>query len=278
MATPTLDKQTLEGSLGDILVDVRTGERNTPRPAVLILHGFKGFKDWGMFPPLADRLAQAGLTAVSFNLSGSGADDRGDFSRLDLFRHNTYRRDLEDIDSVLSALIQGRLGVVAPTSIGLIGHSRGGGEAVLMGDDPRLGAIVTWSAIGTIRRWPDEEMDRWRTTGHLDVLNSRTGQVMTIGRDLLQEIDSDADGALSIEQAAACIAVPWLILHGSQDESVPLAEADLLHRAATRDDAVFQVLDGAGHTFGATHPLTGITPHMETAFERTVDWFSRFLT
>jgi hypothetical protein len=29
-----------------------------------VLHGFKGFKDWGMFPPFADRLARAGFTAV----------------------------------------------------------------------------------------------------------------------------------------------------------------------------------------------------------------------
>ena len=74
MATPTLTKHSLEGALGDLLVDVRTGDRRNPRPAVVIVHGFKGFKDWGMFPVVADRLARAGLTAVSVNLSGSGVD------------------------------------------------------------------------------------------------------------------------------------------------------------------------------------------------------------
>ena len=57
MATPTLTKHTLPGALGPILVDVRAGGRAAARPAVLVLHGFKGFKDWGMFPPLAERLA-----------------------------------------------------------------------------------------------------------------------------------------------------------------------------------------------------------------------------
>src|SRR5512143_489800 len=77
MATPTLTAHTLPGVLGPLLVDVRTSDRAEPRPAVLIVHGFKGFKDWGMFPPLADRVARAGFTAVSFNLSGSGVDEKG---------------------------------------------------------------------------------------------------------------------------------------------------------------------------------------------------------
>ena len=50
MATPTLTRHVLPGTLGDILVDVRAGGRGSARPAVIVLHGFKGFKDWGMFP------------------------------------------------------------------------------------------------------------------------------------------------------------------------------------------------------------------------------------
>ena len=61
MATPTLTRHVLGGVLGPILVDVRAAGRDSPRPAVVVLHGFKGFKDWGMFPPLADRLARAGF-------------------------------------------------------------------------------------------------------------------------------------------------------------------------------------------------------------------------
>src|SRR5688500_243192 len=79
MATATLTTHRLPGALGDILIDVRAGGRTSPRPAVVVMHGFKGFKDWGMFPPLADRLAQAGFTAVSFNASGSGVDASTEF-------------------------------------------------------------------------------------------------------------------------------------------------------------------------------------------------------
>src|SRR5690242_10958350 len=131
MATPTLTKHVLPGALGDILVDVRAGGRTTPRPAVIILHGFKGFKDWGMFPPVAERLARAGVTAVSLNVSGSGVDDAGNFAFPDRFGHNTFSAELHDLRAVVDALATAQLDVAAPTTIGLLGHSRGGGITIL---------------------------------------------------------------------------------------------------------------------------------------------------
>src|SRR5919108_985919 len=127
MATPTLSKHTIPGTLGEILIDVRAGGRGSARPAILVLHGFKGFKDWGMFPRLAERIAQAGFSAVSPNLSGSGVDHAGDFSLLERFGHNTFSAELEDVRRVIEALFAGRIGVPAPSSFGIVGHSRGGG-------------------------------------------------------------------------------------------------------------------------------------------------------
>ncbi|MGI8818579.1 MAG: hypothetical protein ACR2HW_05490, partial [Gemmatimonadales bacterium] len=127
MATPTLTKHTLAGALGPILVDLRAGGRIGPRPAVLVLHGFKGFKDWGMFPPLGERLALAGFSAVIPNLSGSGVDDDGEFTLPERFGRNTFSAELQDAGTVIDALRDGRLGIPAPSTLGLIGHSRGGG-------------------------------------------------------------------------------------------------------------------------------------------------------
>src|SRR4051794_30750052 len=172
MATPTLTKHTLPGALGEILVDVRAGGRKTARPAVVIVHGFKGFKDWGMFPPLADRLAQAGFTAVSLNLSGSGVDDRGGFTLPQRFGPNTLSAELADLATALDALTAGKLGTAPPTALGLLGHSRGGGVAVLQtARDPRVRALVTWAAISTVERWPLSDRDQWRAAGKLDVVN-----------------------------------------------------------------------------------------------------------
>jgi dienelactone hydrolase len=270
MATATLTKHRLDGALGEILVDVRSGGRGSPRPAVIVLHGFKGFKDWGMFPPLAERLARAGFTAVTLNLSGSGVDDAGDFSLPERFAHDTFTAELTDLGRVADALALGALGVSPPSSLGLVGHSRGGGIAVLQAArDPRVRALVTWSAISTVDRWPAPERAEWRAAGVKEIRNARTGQVLPLYPDVLDDIECNR-AALDIAAAASRIRVPWLIVHGTVDESVPLAEGERLAATAPAGSSRFLPIENAGHTFGAAHPWNGGTAELERVFEATI--------
>jgi len=276
MATPLLTQQTLPGVLGPLLVDVRTSDRTEPRPAVLILHGFKGFKDWGMFPPLAERMARAGFTAVSFNLSGSGVDQRGEFSFPERFGHNTYSAELEDTRRVMDALADGGLGVACTERLGLVGHSRGGAVAILTAArDPRVQALVTWAAIAHTHRWRDQVAE-WRARGRLDVVNARTGQVLPLYPDLLDDLERHAD-QLDVPAAAARIGIPWLVLHGEADAGVPVAEAALLAGMATRVPPRLMRLPDTGHTFGAVHPFAGMTPELAQVIDETVKWMGRYL-
>jgi len=277
MATPTLTRHRLPGYLGDILVDVRTGDRTRPRPAVLVLHGFKGFKDWGMFPPLSDRLARAGLTAVTFNVTGSGVDDSGEFVFPERFAHATYSGDLGDIATVISAVAGGELGFPPPSSIGFVGHSRGGGLGILAAAaDPRIAALVTWCAISNVHRYSPEEIAAWRARGRLDVLNSRTGQVLPILTDVLDDVRLHAATTLDIPGAAARIAAPWLILHGEKDPTIDTREARAL-LAASGNRAELVVIPGAGHTFDSVHPWQGPSPAFAAAADATLAWFGRHL-
>ena len=110
MATPTLSHHALSGALGEILVDVRSTSRAAAQPAVLLHHGFKGFKDYAFLPIFAERLARAGFTAVTVSVSGAGVDADGNFTRLDRFANNTYSRELDDLGVVIRALLGGELG------------------------------------------------------------------------------------------------------------------------------------------------------------------------
>ncbi len=277
MATPSLTRHRLPGYLGDILVDVRTGDRVRSRPAVLVLHGFKGFKDWGMFPPLAERLARAGFTAVSFNLSGSGVDDAGEFAFPERFARATFSGDLRDIARVVEAVASGALDFPSPTSIGFLGHSRGGGLGVLAAAaEPRIGALVTWAAISDVHRHSPEEVAAWRARGHIDIVNSRTGQVLPILTDVLDDVLRHGATLLDIRAAAARLRAPWLIVHGEADATVPVAEASALHAAGGATTQLMRV-PGAGHTFEAVHPWQGPTPAFEAVTDASVAWFGRHL-
>lgn len=276
MATPTLTRHRISGTLGEVLVDIRAGNRNTPSAVVVLFHGFKGFKDWGFFPPFADRLARAGYAVVSFNSSGSGVDDSGGFVHPERFGHNTFSADLKDLRAVLDALDQGGvLGLPPPSSIGLVGHSRGGGLSILAAPDhPRLNALVTWAAISTPSRWSSELIRRWRETGFVEIRNQRTGQVVPLYPDVLDDLERNRQ-QLDIAGAADRLTIPWLVLHGANDETVPFEEAEALARSKAAPELVR--IEHTGHTFGAVHPFAGMTPALTQVFDTTVRFLARHL-
>ena len=113
----------------DIRGDVWTTADTMADTAILVCHGFKGFKDWGFFPYLCEQLTQRlDITVVSFNFDGSGVRET-DFDDLSAFAHNTFSRELWDLEAILDGLAYGKLGDLTLPSIsrfGLLGHSRGG--------------------------------------------------------------------------------------------------------------------------------------------------------
>jgi pimeloyl-ACP methyl ester carboxylesterase len=219
-------------------------------------------------------LAQAGFSVISPNLSGSGVDDAGDFSLPERFGHNTFSLELEDVRRVVDTLMAGRLGVATPSSLGLVGHSRGGGIAILhAASDERVRALVTWAAISNVERWPTPQRSSWRKTGRTEIQNARTGQVLPLYTDVLDDIERNA-ASLDIEAAAGRVGVPWLIIHGMEDESVRLEEGDRLKAASGSPDTRFLPVARAGHTFGAVHPWRSITPELDTVFDATLGWLT----
>jgi dienelactone hydrolase len=277
MATPTLTRHELEGALGPVFVDVRAGGRATARPAVVIVHGFKGFKDWGFFPPFAERVARAGMTAVTFSMSGSGVDADGTPAFPDRFGRNTYSAELHDLNAVVVALRHGQLGTAPPSTLGLVGHSRGGAIALLHAvNDSMVHALVTWAAISHVGRWDAATRRAWRERGTLEVANARTGQVIPVGTGLLDEIESD-EPSLDVAAAARRLEVPWLVVHGTQDESVPVEEGELLVRSAGRELATWLPVTDAGHTFGAAHPWKPPVLAAESVFDATLQFLASAL-
>ena len=277
MATPILSRHILPGALGDIFVDVRAGGRSSPRPAVVLVHGFKGFKDWGFWPPFAERLARAGFSAVSFNMSGSGVDPDGNASLGEQFAHNTFSADLADLDTVVAHLTSGALELPMPSALALVGHSRGGGISILhTAHDPRVRALVTWASTASTDRWGPETRKRWRAAGYLNVTNARTGQVLSMSTDLLDDAEQHRK-ALDVAGAAAAISAPWLIMHGRQDETVGFEDAEALKRASNQPSTVLLALDNTGHTFGASHPWHPPVPAAELVFSRTIEFLGRAL-
>lgn len=258
--------------------DLRATRGAEPRTAVVVCHGFKGFRTWGFFPPVARALARAGHAVVTFDFSRNGVGADGvDFSALDRFRENTHTRNVDEIRVVLDALRGGVLLPREPRSVGLFGHSRGGGEAVLAAaEDPRVEALVTWAAISDIAaRWTAEQVAAWERGETVEITNARTGQRMPIAASYWRDVQMNRD-RLDILGAAAALTIPWLIVHGEDDATVGAEEGRALFDAAG-DETELLLVEGAGHTFGAVHPYAGATPELKAATEATIEWFGSHL-
>ncbi len=251
-----------------------------PAPVVVLCHGFKGFAEWGFFPPLAALLAERGLAAVRFDFADSGmrlGEDR--VSDLDAFRRQTISGEVGDLLAVLAALPELAPGRLDPGRVALFGHSRGGAVALLAAARPeqreRLRALVTWSAVSHFDRLSADDLRRWRETGTWMVVNSRTGQELPVGLELLRDVEEHYE-ELDPRRAAARRRAPWLLVHGDRDETVPVAEADTLAAAAAPRVELMR-LAGADHTFGARTPFAGPNPLLIAALNATQTWLLREL-
>jgi len=265
---------------GTLAATLRRRDDRQRRPVVVIAHGFKGFKAWGFFPYLATRLAGAGFVSITFDFALNGIGEDGEsFSRLDLFERNSVGREMADLRALLDAVEHGdiaALGAIDGTRLGLMGHSRGAAVALLAAaDDPRPRALVTWAAVAAWRI-VEQHGALWREQGYLEVANSRTGQIMRLGRELYEEL-ALRPAEFDVPSAVRKLHRPLLLLHAEDDDAVPFGDSVLLRDQALASPTRLVLLETGGHTFGARHPFAGTTEALEQAVAETITWFEAHL-
>lgn len=258
--------------------DVRFPDSGGRLPVLVLCHSFMAFKEWGFFPYAAERLAAAGMVTVIFNFSHNGVVGDGnritDFER---FARNTFTRELDDLGALLDALgTAGTLPASAdPGAIALLGHSRGGGLAVVCAsEDPRVGAVVTWSGIATFDRWTAHQKDAWRASGALPLAKNSAISPLRLGRDLLRDVEENG-ARLDIVRAGARLGKPWLLLHGREDLTVPVREAEALYASADGRLTELRLLDHVGHLYNAATRAEDNYRTLDEIIDATSQWLSR---
>jgi uncharacterized protein len=233
---------------------------------MLICHGFKGYKDYGFFPHLAQAASAVGLIAHRFNFSHSGMTNHIDtFEHPELFEQDTWRKQSQDLGMVIAAVEKrGLNGNGLPLIV--FGHSRGGLTTLLTAGDEDVGeqlaGVVTAASPSACSRLEPEQIEMLKKLGRIASPSSRTGQTLYVGRVWQDQIDEDPAWHDPC-RAVAAIKCPVMLLHGTHDTTVPLSEAHELHEA--RPDADFKIIENAGHTFNAPNPLPlDQTPPPET--------------
>ena len=266
-----------------LLVDVYVPKSADPAPVVLFAHGFKGFKDWGIWDLIAREFVRAGYVFLKFNFSHNGTTISAplDFGDLPAFGENNYTKELADIDLLLDHLEKGTLvslDKVDLNKLTIIGHSRGGGiTAVKAGIDPRITAWIGWASVKDLAyawRGKEELIEKWKETGVLEIMNGRTKQLMPLYFQLYEDF-SIHEEAYSVEVAISCMEKPLLVIHGTNDPAVPVGVTDSFKSWNERLELT--LIEGANHVFGGSHPFeeTVLPAHAQRLVERSLTFLSK---
>ena len=271
----------IPGSEGrQMAIDIFYKDEGKPLPVVIYAHGFNGFKDWGNFDLIAKACASAGYVLVKFNFSHNGTTPSRpeDFADLEAFGNNNYTKQLFDLGEVISWVsdpLNKYIHAIDSGKIFLIGHSMGGGVAVLKAaEDTRIKKLITWAGISECKTpwggWPPERIAEWKQSGVEYYLNSRTNQKMPLYYQLYLDYQQNQQ-RLNISSAIKKLNIPVLICHGTLDNAVPLTKA--LALKAWQPAAELYTVE-SDHVFGRKHPWlqTDLPAAMQAVVNKSLEF------
>jgi len=211
---------------------IPAGGRARAPSIALLAHGVTSNKDRPYLVELAESLARAGIAAVRFSFAGNGASD----GRFD---DATPSKEVEDLGCVIDAAV-----ATGHERIACVGHSLGGAVGLMCAArDPRITALVSLAGMVHVERFMRRQF------GHLVPGEPMLGRA---GCPWSAALADDAARIGSLLPHAAGITMPWLLVHGTADDLVPIGDSHEARAAAGgRPDLV--ALPGIDHTFtGAT--------------------------
>jgi len=245
-----------------------------PKSLIVIVHGYKGFKDWGMFPYVAASLSRE-HEVITFNFSHGGiGEDLENFTELTKFARNTYQRELMDMEVLLSYISThpkyGRLPLF------LLGHSRGAGDSLIYAlDHPGdISGVISWNGITDLDLFTEEQKQHMKENGRAFVLNGRTGQQMPLDAIILEDLEQQKE-RYNILKRMESSTFPAILIQGSEDAAHLRKGSEQL--ISIRPDISWVQISGGDHTFGSVHPFTGTNPQLEQAIAETEDFIDRTL-
>ena len=258
-----------------ILIDWRYKLTGSQKPIIIFCHGFKGFKDFGCFNLIANYFAEQDFVFIKFNFSHNGTSPEHPFDFVDLesFAQNTFSYELEDLGRVIGAVFENKINIhqeeINLENLYLIGHSRGGGIAILQAyEDSRVKALVTWASVGEWGKfWKEEIVEKWSEEGIRYEYNSRTKQQMPMYFNIYEDLDKNKN-RLNLPFAIQNMKKPFLVIHGEKDETVKVEVA--IQMKTWNENIHVEIIPNANHTFDGKHPW-----ELENMPQKTIDLVER---
>jgi len=204
---------------------------------VIVCHGFTGSKEGGgRAIAMAEEMGLRGYATLLFDFSGCG-ESEGNFADISLTGHITDIKCSIDFCHGLGF-----------NRVITMGRSFGGTAAICLGRaNSSVAGVCTWAAPGNLK----------------GVFSAYRARAMEIEGDLVPL--SDGEGVYIKKQfftdldrydvfglAALIAPSPLLIIHGEDDQVVPVEDARSIFNAAGEPKKI-QIIPGADHQFTGRH-------------------------
>jgi pimeloyl-ACP methyl ester carboxylesterase len=208
-------------------IDASYHEAEKNQTLVILGHGVTGNKDRPLLIAIAEGLAARGWPCLRISYSGNG-DSEGSFADC------TITKEIADLQSVLDA-------VPAETKIAYCGHSMGGAVGVLTAvRDERIACLITLAGMVMTRDFCQREFG--------DVVPDQGNMWDDESCPLSQAYVDDLHRHESTLAAAEAMMVPWLLVHGSDDDVVPISDSEAAFAVAPQPKEFLRI-EGEGHSF-----------------------------
>lgn len=220
------------------------------KPLIIVSHGFKGYKEWGIVPYLCEAIANAGSIAVAFDFSLNGVVNP-DIPEYDneKFSRNTLSREVLDLKELIDYFK-----VNPPKNwngkLVLVGHSLGGAVSLMNAHrHHQVDKLILIASISRLHRNTDRQLAAWKKKGFSPVRIRTTGQELQLSYSYAEDKNNFAKDELP--KAISEIDSKVLIIHPENDLTVRIEEAEELWNALNnKQSSQYVVIPKSGHTFG----------------------------
>ena len=207
---------------------------------VIVAHGVTGNKDRPVVVETAKALNAAGISTLHMSFAGNG-DSGGRFQDC------TVTKEVGDLGAVLDA--------VGDRKTAYAGHSMGGAVGVLRAsEDPRIKVLVSIAGMVDTAGFAEREFG----------METPDEGCMWEEPDcpLSSTFVNDMNAIGSVLHLGGKVTVPWLLVHGTEDDVVPVDDSRNIAPRAGGPVSLVEV-PGADHSF---------SEHMDALTSAVTEW------
>lgn len=218
-----------------------------PRAVLAVCHGYAEYS--GRYAKVAEDLNARGYTVEALDLRGHG---RSSGERVTI---NSYEEFWDDLEGFLARVRQRNAG----RKLFLLGHSMGGGvvTSFVIAREPQLhGVLLSGAAMLSPRPEPGaDRSQRAPTPLPANTISRDPAVVAAYENDPLVHRGAPNPNSAAasraayelIQQGMERIALPLLIMHGTDDKLVPYQGSQTLFARASSPDKTLKLYDGLYH-------------------------------